>query len=180
MNFPRRVSFVITSWAIVFSAYVSSAQPATSQNDFLITGHSIGRITLGQTEEAAIGAYPGHEIKRVNLFLEGMPSPALQIYQGKNLLLTAEIYNGKIFRLTTRARQFKTKEGIGVGSTFGAAEKQYGAPRAVGHGEGEFGALFESESGLLNVALDVGDDVLRNHVEESDKIIAVIVAQVPK
>jgi hypothetical protein len=181
MDFPRRSSSVATFWAILFAACLAAAQPATGQNDFLITGRSVGRITLGQTPEAAMRAYRGYEIKHVDLMLEGMPAPALQIYEGKNLLLTAEVssYSGKIFRISTRAREFKTKEGIGVGSTFGAAKQQYGAPRYLGHGEGDYRAVFEFESGRLVVALDLGD-VLRDHAKESDKIIAVIVAQVPK
>jgi len=180
MYFLWRAPFVIRSWPILFAAFLSCAQPTTSQNDFLITGRSIGRITLGQTQEAAIRAYPEHEIKHIDLMLEGMPAPALQIYQGRNLLLTAEIYNGSIFRISTRVREFKTKEGIGVGSTFGAAKHQYGAPKYLGQGEGEYGAVFEFDSGLLNMALDFAGDVLRNYPKESDKIIAVIVAQVPK
>jgi hypothetical protein len=154
---------------VLFIGCVSD--PVSPEGDFLITGNSIGRVKLGQRKEEVIASYRDRQVKEVDLFLEGMPAPAVQVYDQGALLLTAELDldKGTVYRISTRNQRFRTKEDIGVGSTIGAVKSKYGAPESVGQGEGELYVVFEFQTGVLSVAVDA------DFPKESSKIIDVLI-----
>jgi len=70
--------------------------------EFLITGNSIGQVQLGQTKQQILRSYKSYTVREVDLLLEGLPSPALQIFRSKELLLTAEFEEARVYRISTR------------------------------------------------------------------------------
>ena len=136
---------------LVIGGCVSSRIPAAS--DFLITGTSIGRVKLGQRSGEVIAAYRDHEVKEVDLRLEGMPAPAVEVYERGEVLLTAELDKGVVYRVSTRDPRFKTRDGIAVGSTLGEAWWKYGAHEIL-TGEGGLYAAFAFEGGVISFRLD--------------------------
>jgi hypothetical protein len=141
------------------------------ESDFLITGNSIGRVKLGQRKEEVVASYQNRQVKEVDLLLEGMPAPAVQVYDQGALLLTAEIDldKGTVYRISTNNERFRTEDNIGVGSTLGAVKSKYGAPESVARGEGELYAIFKFQTGVLSVALDA------DFPKESSKVINVLI-----
>lgn len=90
----------------------------------------VGQIYLGMSLEAIYKVYPKETTKQVDLHLEGMPTPALQVFlnkQSKNpsLVIRLEAPNGTISGIDVRDARFKLANGIGIGSSLGQLRKAY-------------------------------------------------------
>jgi len=146
---------------------------------FEITGGSIGRIYLGQARDFAVHAYDDHHMKEVSSMVEGRAASALEVYEEDGaLLLTAEIYNDRVFRVTTRSAKFKTRQGIGVGSTYAAARREYGPPAYAGQGDGGYEPVLKFQ--YISVGFGFAGVVSSGYPNDSDEIAVVTVAQAPK
>jgi hypothetical protein len=157
---------------LCLAACVSPLVP--SADDFLIAGASMGRVKLGQRSEEVVAAYRDHDVKAVDLMLEGMPAPAVQVYERDEVLLTAELDKGIVYRISTRDRRFKTKDGIGVESTLGEAWWKYGGHEIL-VGERGFYAAFEIEGGIISFRLDApSGEFAPNH---GAKILEILVVR---
>jgi len=121
--------------------------------EFLITGNSIGLVQLGQTKQQIFRSYKNYTVRQVDLLLEGLPSPALQIFRGKELLLTAEFEKATVYRISTRNPKYATARGIRVGSSFGEAKRRLGEPVSIGQGEDGVYAVVALKSGELSLRL---------------------------
>jgi hypothetical protein len=143
--------------------------------EFLLTGNSAGPVKIGETKEQILQLSRKYKLKEVDLFLEGMPgSPAIQLYDDEELLLTAEILNNVVYRIITTSPRIRTQEGIGAGSTFGEVKQSYGKPIFLGAGEGGFYAVFDVDSGGLSFALDV-PEASEEHVSDKTKVLMILV-----
>jgi len=146
---------------------------------FEITGGAIGRIYLGQARDFAVHAYDDHHMKEVSSMVEGRAASALEVYEEDGaLLLTAEIYNDRVFRVTTRSAKFKTRQGIGVGSTYAAARREYGPPAYAGQGDGGYEPVLKFQ--YISVGFGFAGVVSSGYPNDSDEIAVVTVAQAPK
>jgi len=80
-------------------------------------------------------------VKRVDLQLEGMPTPALEIRLGNlsaaRASLTAELFppaENRVWRVNVFDRRFRTAEGLGIGSTLGQIRAHHKVRILVGEG----------------------------------------------
>ncbi|MCK4233308.1 hypothetical protein KAX75_02700 [candidate division WOR-3 bacterium] len=111
---------------------VSAETPYVKKN-FLLSKNKAGRIEIGMTIDNLYSKYNKKLTKLVDLYLEGMFSPALEIYLSKEEgeenkpSLVAEIgFNSQssknefiVSRINVYDNAFKTEKGVGVGSTLG-------------------------------------------------------------
>lgn len=91
-----------------------------------------GAVTIGMPVDELYAEYSREQTQLIDLMLEGMFTPAINIYTslatGQRPALTAEIgWNATwvISRVTVYDPQFRTECGIGVGSTLGALKRCY-------------------------------------------------------
>jgi hypothetical protein len=151
----------------------------STSKDFLITGQSLGRVKLGMRGEDIKKLYPAYEVKEVDLLLEGMAAPAIEVLLNNAVVFVAELQdNGIVYRISTRDKRFKTPTGIGVGSTFGDTRSKYGSPEFSTEGEGGFYAAFNIEGGYISFSLDTQGKYSIVSPEDSMKIDSVLVVQI--
>jgi hypothetical protein len=110
-------------------------------DEFLISNYKVGKIDLGLSVDSLYSRYDKKNTKLVDLFLEGMFAPAIELYidgykEKIKPSLIAEISNVKfsIYRISIYDKRFKTNENIGVGSTLGDIRKTYEI-KSIGFGE---------------------------------------------
>src|SRR5258706_7306931 len=80
--------------------------------DFSIERGRVGQIFLGMSLEAIYKVYPKETTKQVDLHLEGMPTPALQVFLNKqardpSLVIRLEGPNGTVSGIDVRDARFK-------------------------------------------------------------------------
>lgn len=105
---------------------------AATGEDFLLSPGQAGPLKLGMTIDALYGRYGRENTRLLDLYPEGLFDPALAVYLKKGRqgqpALVAEIAwkdNWVVSRLFVYDRRFKTREGIGAGSTLGELRKAY-------------------------------------------------------
>jgi hypothetical protein len=117
----------------------------------LLTSDSVGPLHAGMSVEEAAAACPDH-IVGWDWGDEGMPEPAMLVGLGSS---TAKlIFEGtEPFRATyavtvTDGSAFRTKAGVGPGSSFAELTEAYGEPEVVEEGECVLWAIFQPEDQL--------------------------------
>ncbi len=103
---------------------VVSSSVASASNDFLLARNRVGRLASGMSENAIYKIYPRRITRKVDLQLEGAPTPAVQIFLSKNhrkpsLVIRLTGPEATIGGIDVTDSQFKTAAGIGVGSSLG-------------------------------------------------------------
>lgn len=147
------------SWSLVIGllSLACEVQAGSVDHDFLLTGVSAGRVVIGAAKDGVAQAYPAPDfrVEEVDLLLEGIPVPALNVYRGGQLLMTAELDENVVYRIWIKDRQFSTREGIRIGSTLQQVEQQYGRPDFIEPGEDGVYAVFAVPPGRLSIRLDI-------------------------
>jgi len=117
---------------LLFPVLISNGGKLKDNYDFLLSKHKAGRIEVEMPVDALYTKYDRKLTKLVDLYLEGMFTPALEIYlneyEKKKPSLVAEIgwrKNWIIRRINVYDERFKTDKGIGVGSMLGDIRKSY-------------------------------------------------------
>lgn len=100
------------------------------EKDFLLSSKKAGNIEIGMEVDYLLKILDKNLIKLVNLNLEGFFSPAFEIYnKEKKLSLVVEIdkFEGKwvVSRITVYDKNYKTKEGISLGSSLSELKAKY-------------------------------------------------------
>ena len=101
--------------------------------------------------------------KRVDLQLEGMPTPAVEIYLDKrskspSLVVRLEGPNGTISAIDVRDARFKMVGGIGIGSSLGQLRSLHKS-LYIGSGEGDFYAIIRDLD--ISFRLKLSDQTLK-------------------
>jgi len=136
---------ILTVLAIFVALY--SSPPL--QGTIVVERSRVGTVSIGATAESIYREF-GDRAKLVDLKLEGHLSPALEIKLfGAQLVasMIAEIGPADSTLVVTRIHvvdpSLRTKDGIGVGSTYEELRSRYSIDR-VGSGEGSFFARVEA------------------------------------
>ncbi|MFC1607471.1 hypothetical protein ACFL47_05825 [Candidatus Latescibacterota bacterium] len=121
--------FVILLPFLVIAESIEKPQP------FLLRKGAAGKLKLGMSKNELYKQFDEKLTELTDLKLEGHYCPAIAIYlsdesneekQQPNLI--AEITQKKdwtVWRIRVYDKRFRTKEGIGIGSTFGEIKKLY-------------------------------------------------------
>ncbi len=87
--------------------------------------HKAGEVTIDMTVNEVYGVIGKQNTSLVDLYLEGMHSPALVVNSNGSRSVIFEIVCDKVWRVTVFDPKYKTQKGIGVGSAFGDLKKNY-------------------------------------------------------
>jgi hypothetical protein len=121
----KKAFFLFISFLFISSlALAQKAQPT-----FLLEQHKAGNLTTGTDVDSLYIIYGKQNTKIIDLYLEGMFSPAIEIYIGRiesnSPSLVAELQGRKVYRINVYDERFKTQDGIGIGSTLQELKKHY-------------------------------------------------------
>ena len=135
--------------SIVFAMVLALHAASTLQGPMIVERSRVGPIALGATADSIYQEF-GDRARLIDLKLEGMLSPALELKLfGAQVVpsVIAEIGPVNNRLIVTRIRvvdpSLRTKDGIGVGSTYMELRSRY-AIDWVGSGEGTFIARVEA------------------------------------
>lgn len=123
---------LMTIFMLVFLSLPLAAANSGTKEDSLLSPGQAGQLKLGMSIDEVYGRYGRGNTRLLDLYPEGMFNPALAVYLDKTRRgrpgLVAEIGwkdNWIVSRLFVYDPRFKTKEGIGVGSSLGELRKFY-------------------------------------------------------
>lgn len=139
---------------LILMANVADAQ----ENAFLLAKGKAGLIEVGMTIDAAQAKYGREATKLVAHYPEGMFTPLLEVYlpgqtstTAPALLLGIDLENEWIVDgIGVNDARFRTREGIGVGSTLGEVRRAYRI-KNIAFGEGPLYANVEE----LNMSFEL-------------------------
>lgn len=120
---------------------LSALLAAARSNFFLIDQEHVGKLAIGMAASQIYRLYPDLETRRIDLQLEGNPTPAVQIYLSSRnnrpaLVVRLTVPGDRIEAIEVDDSRFRDKAGIHVGSRFGDLRRAHGdLELAVGEGE---------------------------------------------
>ena len=116
---------------LVFFSVITNAEKPKKTNEFLLQNQQAGKLIIGMTVDELYDIYSLYAKKLVNLYIESMFTPAIEIYmqnyKSRKPSIVAEFRgdNHKIWLINVRDKRFKTDKGIGIGSSLGDLKKAY-------------------------------------------------------
>jgi hypothetical protein len=124
-------AFVLSLTLSVLAFHVRAKQP--SGDDFLLATGRAGRVEVGTPVDEMYTLFGRDNVRLVDLFKEGLFSPALQIElpgSAINPALVADIREWpcsefSVWGIAVRDPRFRTKAGLGVGTTEGELRRSY-------------------------------------------------------
>lgn len=145
----------------LLALFVALQTPAAPQS-FVVERGRVGQVSIGMAAESIFDEF-GDRAKLVDLRLEGHPSPAIEIKLfGSQLVasIIAEIAPVKNQLVVTRIHvidpSLRTKDGIGVGSTYRELRARY---HIAWVGSGEGGLFARVEKLAISFELDTAGGV---------------------
>lgn len=113
-------------------------------------------ITQEKVEELAL-QYNNVTVEQIDLFTEGMPSPALELTfnTGETAILEISETDQTVYRIVIYSSLFRTEEGIGTGSSYDDLESNFEFD-GIAWGDGGDPIVIVEESGL-SFMLEPGD-----------------------
>jgi len=100
-------------------------QKVELEKSYLLKEHTAYGIKNGFTKEQVYEVIPKEDVKEIRLFLEGIPTPAMEISIDTKSVLILELVNNKVYRIRVLDPRFETSEGIHIGSTLKELEQAY-------------------------------------------------------
>ena len=139
-----------------------------------IERHRVGVVEIGASEKTLLDAFPSEHRQFVDLRLEGMPAPAYRLRFAEATRrdgVVAELIPAQdgliVWRIQINDPAFRTRKGIGVGSTVGALRAAYRLD-GIASGEGNVAIVVNelSASFLLDQTGPDGDDLWKVRAPE--------------
>jgi hypothetical protein len=155
---PDRTVTRLDSTGDAASAPAPTPEAANTSTDWLITKSQVGPIRVGMAVNTMRKTVPAEILKEVPITREGRGYRAYEIRSNASAaqpsLLVEETCEPicKVWRIHVQDTAFKTKEGLGVGSTLAEVKKYYNISY-LGGGETEIVAV--SDEAKLTFMLDV-------------------------
>ncbi len=142
------VFLFVTIFLIIqnISNNLSYAFNHSDKGELFFNGNCLEDICVGDTEAEVIKKTKGMNIKKIDLNLEGMPSPAIRLFY-RSSIIDIEIDRGKVWRINLKGSNVKNMDAIGPNVTLKKLLDTYGTPKVV-TGEGNVCLLFENKKGL--------------------------------
>jgi len=111
-------------------ALCASGASAQSSDSLLAPGRA-GRVTIGMIVEDVYAAFGRENVKLIDLYSEGMFTPAVQIFVAPDRAVPIVVANidqvcgrYRITGISALSPRFRTVDGLGVGSTVGEIRKR--------------------------------------------------------
>jgi hypothetical protein len=141
-------ALVLSLTLSVLAFHVQAKQ--SSADDFLLAPGRAGRVELGTPVDEMYTLFGRDNVRLVDLFKEGLFSPALQIKlpaSAINPALVADIREWpcaefSVWGIDVRDPRFRTKEGLGVGTTEGELRRSYSFQ--ISEAEGAHAAIIDA------------------------------------
>lgn len=151
---------------------VSNALVLHSQErTFLLKKGGIDNITVGMSVDELYSIVGKSNTKIVDLYLEGLFSPALEV---KTPNILCELDCGNIWRIRVQDRGARTIEGIGIGSTMKELKSVYGNIKIL-KGEGDiFAYVDEIKTSFALDTIEINNPDLQS-IPETAKVKWVLV-----
>lgn len=112
--------------------FLACATAQAQSNDWLVTQTRAGKIRLGMTVDELYDAYGKDYVRLVDLFAEGMFTPAVRLYTDPTsdepiaeALINQFCGQFRLTRIVVLGPQFKMREGLGVGSTVAQVRRRF-------------------------------------------------------
>lgn len=113
---------------------VSAANPTTPDSLHLLSSDRVGRLRLNTSEQAVLHLIPASRRRKSTRTVEGITYPVYEVTDAQQptappilLEMAGDEQEGfRIWRIRVTDPQYRTADGIGVGSPYGAARQQYG------------------------------------------------------
>jgi hypothetical protein len=107
--------------------------PPTPTSDFLLTTGRAGKVELGTSVDEMYQLFGRANVRLVDLFKEGLFSPALQIELSDKATMPGMVTDIRewpcgefsVWGIDVRDARYRTKDGFGVGSTAGELKRSY-------------------------------------------------------
>jgi hypothetical protein len=163
-------AFIALIFSTSCSRDASKATAKTSFRNLTMERGRVGQIKIGMSP-SDIYAVVGKEFTRfVDLQLEGMNSPAIELFKTEkrrdNPEIVFELDQGRVYRIQVHSPRYRTDKGIGVDSTFGELRRIYGIkdPKEIIWGEeGFYGAVVQELR--MSFGLDVNKTMKPAEIE---------------
>lgn len=128
---------------------VSAANPTTPDSLHLISADRVGRLRLNTTERAVLYLIPENRRRKTTRTVGGTTYPVYEVIDAQQPtappivleMAPDETNTQRIQRIRIMDPQYRTADGIGVGSPYGAARQQYG-----------ISAVRQTEDGMVAVS----------------------------
>lgn len=147
------------------------------QPELLFNENSVGRIKLGQSREEALALLDKRKWRESDWVPEGeVIGTVIEVYEGEEILFSAEIYKGTVYRLNVMSPRVRTMGNLGVGSTLGQVKKQLGNPPRLLTGEDGLFAVFNFPEGAMSFGLDVPEPIERYATDDAKVRFVLITA----
>jgi hypothetical protein len=160
ISYCRIIVFTALLLTTSYSQYLSEASAKDANKDLTMARGRVGEIKLGMSSNDIYAAFGKKLTRLVDLQLEGMSSPAIELFkteaQRDNPEIIFELDHDKVYRIQVHSRQYRTDKGIGVGSTFEDLKRVYGVkhPKQIIWGEEGFYGAVVRELGM-SFSLDI-------------------------
>ncbi|HEX8425994.1 hypothetical protein [Hymenobacter sp.] len=147
-----------------------AANPNVPDSLHLLSPGRAGRLRLNMTEKELLRRVPAAQLKRTTYQDQGQTYPAYEMLDAQKPDAPATVLHlrpdstgtSRLRRIRIYDPQYRTGEGIGVGSPFGAASQNLGLTRVRNTPAG-----FAGVSGLVNMAWVIDPNSLPNkHPDE--------------
>lgn len=159
------------------------SMPKESQTDsYLILKGQIGNFRIGSTPDAFYSEFEYQQTELIDLYIEAVYSPAIQVNDIMGIRLIAEIDCNTIFRVRIYDKLYHTKKGISIGSSLKELKSYYGDVEIL-MGEGSIYAYiaelemsFELDiTQVINSNIDLSKEIKLEGLPEDIEISSILV-----